>query len=147
MGVSKNSGTPKWMVKIMVPNPIKMDASLGQKKTYFWFNTHMEIICHTKNGQKGSPAPSIVPGLRPTPGWCPSIHSSWAASGTRQHEASSHGNPRNAGETHGTCRPTTCTRSRGSKCLASCATRCRSVSCWYGIFHSSFKKKKVSLLN
>ena len=25
MGVSKNRGTPKWMVKIMVPNPIKMD--------------------------------------------------------------------------------------------------------------------------
>ncbi len=24
-GVSKNSGTPKWMMKIMVPNPIKMD--------------------------------------------------------------------------------------------------------------------------
>ena len=22
MGVSKNTGTPKWMVKIMVPNPI-----------------------------------------------------------------------------------------------------------------------------
>ncbi len=25
VGVSKNRGTPKWMVKIMVPNPIKMD--------------------------------------------------------------------------------------------------------------------------
>ena len=25
LGVSKNSGIPKWMVKIMVPNPIKMD--------------------------------------------------------------------------------------------------------------------------
>ena len=31
--VSKNSGTPKWMVKIM-ENPIKMDE-LG-KTPYFW---------------------------------------------------------------------------------------------------------------
>ena len=38
--VSKNKGTPKWMVKIM-ENPIKMDG-LGCKKTYFWFNTQVE---------------------------------------------------------------------------------------------------------
>ena len=33
MGVSKNSGTPKWMVNIM-ENPIKMD-DLGGKPTIF----------------------------------------------------------------------------------------------------------------
>jgi len=38
MGVSKNWGTPKWMVKIM-ENPIKMD-DLGGKPTIFG-NTHM----------------------------------------------------------------------------------------------------------
>ena len=38
MGVSKNSGTPKWMVKIM-EIPIKMD-DLGGKPTIFG-NTHI----------------------------------------------------------------------------------------------------------
>ena len=38
LGVSKNRGTPKWMVKIM-ENPIKMD-DLGAPH-YFWFNTHL----------------------------------------------------------------------------------------------------------
>ena len=38
MGVSKNSGTPKWMVKIM-ENSIKMD-DLGGKPTIFG-NIHM----------------------------------------------------------------------------------------------------------
>ena len=33
LGVSKNTGTPKWMVKIM-ENPIKMD-DLGGKPTIF----------------------------------------------------------------------------------------------------------------
>ena len=33
MGVSKNTGTPKWMVKIM-ENPIKMD-DLGGKQPLF----------------------------------------------------------------------------------------------------------------
>ena len=32
---------PKWMVKIMVPNPIKMD-DFGGFHPYFWVNTHME---------------------------------------------------------------------------------------------------------
>ena len=35
LGVSKNRGTPKWMVKIM-ENPIKMD-DLGGKPTIFVF--------------------------------------------------------------------------------------------------------------
>ena len=44
MGVSKNRGIPKWMVKIM-ENPIKMD-DLGGKPTiwgypYFWKFTHL----------------------------------------------------------------------------------------------------------
>ena len=39
MGVSKNSGTPKWMVKIM-ETPIKMD-DLGGKPTIFG-NTHIQ---------------------------------------------------------------------------------------------------------
>ena len=42
MDVSKNRGTPKWMVKIM-ENPIKMD-DLGGKTPYFWFNTHMKNL-------------------------------------------------------------------------------------------------------
>ena len=29
MGVSKNKGTPKWMVKIMVPNPYFLMDDLG----------------------------------------------------------------------------------------------------------------------
>ena len=39
LGVSKNNGTPKWMVKIM-ENPIKMDDLEG-KHPYLWFNTHL----------------------------------------------------------------------------------------------------------
>ena len=34
LGVSKNNGTPKWMVKIR-ENPIKMD-DLGSFSPYFW---------------------------------------------------------------------------------------------------------------
>ena len=41
MDVSKNSGTPKWMVKIM-ENPIKMDDLGGNFSPYFWFNTHIQ---------------------------------------------------------------------------------------------------------
>ena len=41
MGVSKNSGTPKWMVYFM-ENPIKM-YDLGGFYPYFWFNTHIGI--------------------------------------------------------------------------------------------------------
>ena len=41
MGVSKNKGTPKWMVKIM-ENPIKMD-DLGGKPTIFG-NIQMQKI-------------------------------------------------------------------------------------------------------
>ena len=42
MGVSKNRGTPKWMVKIM-ENPIKMD-DLGEFSHYFW-DFHPYIDC------------------------------------------------------------------------------------------------------
>ena len=41
LGVSKNGGTPKWMVKIM-ENPIKIH-DLGGKNHYFWVDAH--IIC------------------------------------------------------------------------------------------------------
>ena len=40
MGVSENSGTPKWMVKIM-ENPIRMD-DLGGKPTIFG-NPHIDL--------------------------------------------------------------------------------------------------------
>ena len=34
-------GTPKWMVKIMVPNPMNKWDDLGYFHPYFWFNTHL----------------------------------------------------------------------------------------------------------
>ena len=38
----KKSFPPKWMVKIMVPNPIKqMDDLGGYIHPYFWFNSHI----------------------------------------------------------------------------------------------------------
>ena len=43
MGVSKNWGTPKWMVKIM-ENPIKMD-DLGGKPTIFG-NPHISRLMY-----------------------------------------------------------------------------------------------------
>ena len=42
MGVSKNNGTPKWMVKIM-ENPIKLD-DLGGNTPYFWVDTHISSV-------------------------------------------------------------------------------------------------------
>ena len=39
MDVSKNRGTPKWMV-YKGSNPIKMDDLGGFYHPYFWFNTH-----------------------------------------------------------------------------------------------------------
>ena len=42
VGVSKNSGTPKWMVKIM-ENPIKMD-DLGGFTTPIFGNTHVSFL-------------------------------------------------------------------------------------------------------
>jgi len=43
VGVSKNGGTPKWMVKIM-ENPIKMD-DLGGKPTIFWKHPSGKTRC------------------------------------------------------------------------------------------------------
>ena len=43
MGVSKNGGTPKWMVKIM-ENPTKMD-DLGGKTHYFRKHPYIYIYC------------------------------------------------------------------------------------------------------
>ena len=40
MGVSKNRGTPKWMVKIMVPT-LWTNGWFGFFPPYFWFNTHV----------------------------------------------------------------------------------------------------------
>ena len=40
MGVSKNNGTPKWMVKIM-ENPIKQMDDLGGKNPYFWKHPYL----------------------------------------------------------------------------------------------------------
>ena len=49
MDVSKTSGTPKWMVKIM-ENPTKMDDLGGRPTPIFGFNTHNgEICCWTSN--------------------------------------------------------------------------------------------------
>ena len=42
MGVSKNRGTPKWMVKIM-ENPIKID-DLGGGSHYFWKHPYLRIF-------------------------------------------------------------------------------------------------------
>ena len=47
MGVSKNRGTPKWMVKIM-EIPIKMD-DLGGKPTIFG-NTHVDGVFTSFDG-------------------------------------------------------------------------------------------------
>ena len=55
MDVSKNRGTPKWMVKIM-ENPIKMDDLGGGKKPYFWFNTHISL-------HPSPPLPQAVPAI------------------------------------------------------------------------------------
>ena len=41
MGVSKNRGTPKWMV--YKGKPIKMD-DLGGKPPYFWVDTQMSCV-------------------------------------------------------------------------------------------------------
>ena len=46
MGVSKNKGTPRWMVKIM-ENPIKMD-DLGGKSHYFWKHPYI-ATCAKQN--------------------------------------------------------------------------------------------------
>ena len=45
--VSKNSGTPKWMVKI-VENPIEMDDLGG---TIIFGNTHINFLMHGWNIQ------------------------------------------------------------------------------------------------
>ena len=45
MGVSKNRGTPKWMVYFM-ENPIKID-DLGGNTPIFWVDTHM--MTYTKS--------------------------------------------------------------------------------------------------
>ena len=52
MGVSRNKGTPKWMVKIR-ENPIKMD-DLGGKPTIFG-NTHISCRTFMFDGQQGQP--------------------------------------------------------------------------------------------
>ena len=43
MDVSKNRGTPKWMVKIM-ENPIKMDDSRVHGGTIIFGNTHNMLL-------------------------------------------------------------------------------------------------------
>ena len=52
MGVSKNRGTPKWMVKIM-ENPIKMD-DLGGKPTIFG-NIHILLMLPVPPGMYANP--------------------------------------------------------------------------------------------
>ena len=43
MGVSKNSGTPKWMVKIMEnpENPMNKWMIWGALSLYFWVDIHI----------------------------------------------------------------------------------------------------------
>ena len=43
MGVSKNRGTPQWMVKIM-ENPIKMDDLGGKNPIFGYIYILMEIL-------------------------------------------------------------------------------------------------------
>ena len=50
MGVSKNNGTSKWMVKTM-ENPMNKWMIWG-KTPYFWFNTHISR-CLFKGKQVG----------------------------------------------------------------------------------------------
>ena len=52
MGVSKNKGTPKWMVKIM-ENPIKTD-SLGGKPTIFGKQPYTVRPMDASTGSPGS---------------------------------------------------------------------------------------------
>ena len=42
LGVSKNSGTPKWMVKIR-ETPISKWMIWGVKSPYFWVDTHLHL--------------------------------------------------------------------------------------------------------
>ena len=51
MGVSKNSGTPKWMVKIM-ENPIKMDDLVGFPPI---FRKHPYTLPETNIASKSHP--------------------------------------------------------------------------------------------
>ena len=62
MGVSKTTGTPKWMVKISWKTPLKMD-DLGGKNPYFWVDTHMGI----HHGITWIPAKTGVPTFQV---WC-----------------------------------------------------------------------------
>ena len=68
MGVSKNRGTPKWMV-YNGKNPIKID-DLGGGFPYFWFNTHTVYVSHHRKRPPGQKA-TVTPGNRkPTAlGW------------------------------------------------------------------------------
>ena len=50
----KNTGTPKWMVKIM-EHPIKLD-DLGGKHPYFWRATHIVTFLGGWKNTKTSPA-------------------------------------------------------------------------------------------
>jgi len=47
MGVSKNSGIPKWMVKIM-ENPIKMDDLGGNPSKGGTFNFSAQLLTFSK---------------------------------------------------------------------------------------------------
>ncbi len=51
MDVSKNKGIPKWMVKIMVPNPIKLD-DLGGNTPIFGL-TPICSTCHKTREPSG----------------------------------------------------------------------------------------------
>ena len=70
MGVSKNKGTPKWMVKIM-ENPIKMD-DLGVKPTIFGnvrlLKTWLPLILAPQNegGRPVEIAPPLKAAAKPT---------------------------------------------------------------------------------
>ena len=63
LDVSKDSGTPKWMVKIM-ENPIKMD-DLGGKTPYVWKHPFgVQKFLPLQKGQKGPSLPkSLLPDL------------------------------------------------------------------------------------
>ena len=130
---------PKWVVKIMVPNPIKMDA-LGDKKPYFWKHPHGNHLPHQK-WTKRKPC---------------TFHRSWSASHSRMvpkhpfklgcvcesiHRCMAHNtelHPTSQNETAPVGPPPAHDPVDQNAWQAAQRLLCRSVSCWYGIFHSSF---------
>ena len=80
MGVSENSGTPKWMVKIM-ENPIKM-GWFGGKTHFFWkppYNWVHQVYTTQPTGTRARSSSLLRDGARPRY-WTPKITSASTSS-------------------------------------------------------------------